>query len=76
MRIPSNSINETSVNQNFQIRTNRTRAVKKNLSAFRVELSTRALLSAEYNNEEDTFPIHNSDALAYTKQMKIMYMNL
>ena len=75
MRIPSNSINETSVNQNFQIKTNRTRAVKKNLNAFRVELSTRALLSAEYNDEENTFPIHNSDALSYTKQMKIMYMN-
>ena len=75
MIIPSNSINETSVNQNFQIKTNRTRAVKKNLNAFRVELSTRALLSAEYNDEENTFPIHNSDALSYTKQMKIMYMN-
>ena len=75
MEISSNRINNTSLNQNFQIRTNKTNAVQKDFNAFRVELSTRALLSDEYNSEEINFPIHNPDALLYTKQMKIVFID-
>lgn len=73
MRISNNSVNETSINQNFQVRTNRARAVRKDFDAVRVELSQRAMLSDEYNREENSFPIHNPDALLYTKQMRVIY---
>lgn len=73
MRISNNRISETSINQNFQVRTNKTRGVSKNFDAFRVDLSRRALLSDEYNSDENRFPIHNPDALQYTKQMRIIY---
>jgi len=76
MRISNNTVRDTSINQNFQVRTNKVRGVQKRQGAFRVELSTRALLSEEYNSEENYFPIHNPDALTYTKQMKVIYTNL
>jgi len=75
MRISNNTVRQTSVNSNFQVRTNRADAVGKNYDAFRVELSTRALLSDEYNSDENYFPIHDPDALLYTKQMRIIYNN-
>ena len=76
MRISSNSINETSLNQNFQTRINRTKAVQKDYNAFRLVLSQRALNSDEYNNPEFLIPIHNPDALQYTQNMKIIYNNV
>ncbi len=75
MQISNNRLNETSLTQNFQVRTNKVRAIKKNLNAFRVELSQRALSSKEYNSDEIFFPIHNEDALSYSKQLKINYMH-
>lgn len=75
MRISSNRVNETSINQNFQVRTNRANAVQKDFTAFRVELSARALASEEFNSPENFFPIHNPDALQYTKNAKIVYNN-
>jgi len=77
MRISNNRVNNTSINQNFQTRTNRTRSVRKNFDAFRVEISQRALLrlSEEFNDQDDFFPIHNPDALSYTKNSKIIYQN-
>jgi len=73
MQITNNRVNDTSINQNFQIRTQKTQASRGTLDAVRVELSTRALLSDEYNREDNYFPIHNEDALTYSKQMKISY---
>lgn len=72
MRITNNRVNETSLNQNFQVRTNRTKNVQKDFSAFRLVISQRALESEEYNSQENFFPIHNPDALEYTEQMRII----
>lgn len=72
MRITNNRISEISNNQNFQVRTNRTKSVQKDFNAFRIVLSQRALESEEYNSDENLFPIHNPDALEYTQQMRII----
>ncbi len=76
MKISNNRVSDTSIGQNFRIKTDKIKAVKNKLNAFRVELSKRALASAEYNSDEIFFPIHNEDALAYTKHLKINYMHL
>jgi len=73
MQISNNRINDTSVNQNFRVRSPKAAVSKGSLDAVRVELSRRALLSDEYNREDNFFPIHNPDALTYSKQMRVTY---
>lgn len=75
MRISNNVVNDTSIGQSFQIRTNKAKLVQSNFGAFRVELSQRALMSEEYNSKEKYFPIHNPAAVSYSQQMKITYVN-
>ncbi len=73
MRISGNRVSESSINQNFQVRTNRTDGVQKDYNSFRVELSPKALQSESYNSTDDTlFPIHNPDALQYTEHLDII----
>ena len=73
MRISNNSVTKSSPNQNFQVRTNRANTVQKDYNAYRVELSIKALNSPEYNSSEQLFPIHNTEALQYTQNIKIIY---
>ena len=73
MRISDNRINQPSFNQNLQTRTNKVSGNRRHTNAFKVDISTRALLSPEYNRKDNNFPIHNPDALTYTKQSKIIY---
>ncbi len=73
MRISNNNVSKSSINQNFQVRTNRTDAIQKDYNAFRVELSPKAQASADFNSTDDTlFPIHNPDALQYTEHLDIV----
>ena len=74
MKISNNRVSDTSIGQNFRIKMDKIKAVKNKLNAFRVELSRRALQSDEYHSDEIFFPIHNEDALSYSKQLKITYM--
>ena len=73
MRISNNRVSESSINQNFQVRTSKTNTVQKDYNSFRVELSPKALASKEYNDIDETlFPIHNPDALQYTERLDII----
>jgi len=73
MTVSNNKINSPSFNDSYQVRNKNTNPKTKNFDPFRVELSTRALLSEEYNKKENPFPLHNTDALSYTRQSKIVY---
>lgn len=74
MNISNNRISNSQVNNDFQINRRRiNKSSNKNYDAFRVELSTKALLSEEYNSKSNNFPIADSEALIYTKQHKIIY---
>ena len=73
MTVSNSAISSASFNNNSNIRSARTNNVEKNYDASRVELSTRAILSEEYNSNEYDFPVFNPDALTYTKQSKILY---
>ncbi len=60
--------NNTSVQQTRPL--NR---VKQFLEAFRVDLSSRALSSKEFNDPSINFPTHNSDVLQYSNSLNLIF---
>ncbi|MCJ8326427.1 MAG: hypothetical protein MJK08_04930 [Campylobacterales bacterium] len=73
MTISNNRIANTSINNEFKLNRRVNKPANKSFEAFRVELSTKALLSEEYNSLTNSFPIFEPDALTYTRQNKIIY---
>ncbi|NQY21001.1 MAG: hypothetical protein HRT40_06800 [Campylobacteraceae bacterium] len=73
MTILNNRISNPSINNEFKLNRRVNKPANKSFEAFRVELSTKALLSEEYNSPVNPFPTFETDALTYTKQTKIIY---
>jgi len=47
--------------------------LKEFTEAYRLDISQKALQSAEYNDESISFPIYNSEILQYDQNLDLIY---
>ena len=52
---------------------NSSNTVKRLLEAFRVDLSSFALNSKEFNDPSISFPVHNSNVLQYSEKLDLIF---
>lgn len=52
---------------------NKTGRIKEFLEAFRIDLSSRAKASKEFNDPNINFPTHNPDVLQYSENLNLVF---
>lgn len=75
MQISTNrSSYDSKINSNTTVPQARaTSTVKQFLEAFRVDLSSHALLSNEFNDPNISFPTHNPNVLQYSNNLSLIF---
>lgn len=52
---------------------NRTGRIKEFLEAFRIDISSRAKESKEFNDPSISFPTHNPEVLQYSEKLNLIF---